>query len=79
MTVDGAWCVGGSSNFDPRSFVLNDEVALAIYDREIVATLETQFAQDLARSQPITPAYLSQLSLGSRILAETGWLLRSEE
>lgn len=79
MTVDGAWCVGGSSNFDPRSFLLNDEVALAIYSRRIAATLESQFAQDLARSRPITPAYLRQLNLGSRVLAEAGWLLRSEE
>ena len=35
MTVDGLWNVVGSTNFDHRSFALNDEVNLAVLDRSL--------------------------------------------
>ena len=35
MVVDGIWSVVGSTNFDNRSFGLNDEVNLAIRDRDM--------------------------------------------
>ena len=30
MSVDGVWCAIGSSNFDDRSFEINDEITLGI-------------------------------------------------
>ena len=50
LIVDGAWSVVGSTNFDNRSFVLNDEVNVAILQRELAARLEADFADDLAAS-----------------------------
>ena len=47
MVVDGAWSVLGSTNFDNRSFGLNDEVNVAILQRTLAAQLEADFAADL--------------------------------
>jgi cardiolipin synthase len=54
MVVDGIWTSIGSSNFDDRSFRLNDEVNVNIYDETIAAQMETMFFEDLARSEEIT-------------------------
>jgi cardiolipin synthase len=53
MVVDGLWSVLGSTNFDNRSFGLNDEVNVAILGRELAARLEADFAADLALSAAI--------------------------
>ncbi len=54
MTIDGIWAVMGSTNFDHRSFALNDEVNLAVLDRELVAVMEADFRDDLAQSRRLT-------------------------
>jgi cardiolipin synthase len=54
MVVDGIWTTIGSSNFDDRSFRLNDEVNVNIYDEGIAAQMEKMFFEDLARSEEIT-------------------------
>jgi cardiolipin synthase len=54
MVVDGAWSTIGSSNFDDRSFRLNDEVNINIYNDDIAAQMETMFHADLARSEEVT-------------------------
>jgi cardiolipin synthase len=40
VSVDGNLAILGSSNVDLRSFLLNDEVSLLLYDRESVGQLE---------------------------------------
>jgi cardiolipin synthase len=47
ITVDGCWSAVGSTNFDDRSFELNDEVALVTYDERIARELEEIFERDL--------------------------------
>jgi cardiolipin synthase len=42
VTIDGAIAWIGSSNFDIRSFALNEEIVVLIYDRAICAELEAQ-------------------------------------
>jgi cardiolipin synthase len=54
MVVDGIWSTVGSSNFDDRSFRLNDEVNINIYDEPLAATMEAMFHEDLAHSDEIT-------------------------
>jgi cardiolipin synthase len=54
MVVDGIWTTVGSSNFDDRSFRLNDEVNVNVYDEGIAAQMEQMFFEDLARSEEIT-------------------------
>ncbi|HZU21336.1 MAG TPA: phospholipase D-like domain-containing protein [Terriglobales bacterium] len=54
MVVDGLWSVVGSTNLDPRSFRINDEVNVAIRGREVAARLGRDFAADLANSRQVT-------------------------
>jgi len=54
MVVDGIWSTIGSSNFDDRSFRLNDEVNVNIYDEGVAAQMEQMFFEDLARSEEMT-------------------------
>jgi cardiolipin synthase A/B len=54
MVVDGIFATIGSTNFDNRSFRLNDEINLTVYDREIGRRLEEMFQKDLASSNPYT-------------------------
>ncbi len=54
MMVDGVWAVVGSTNFDHRSFELNDEVNLAILDRAVTKHLAEDFHRDLQESVPVT-------------------------
>jgi cardiolipin synthase len=55
MVVDGIWSTVGSSNFDDRSFRLNDEVNVNVYDEDIARQMEEMFFEDVARSIEITP------------------------
>ena len=48
MVVDGIWSTVGTTNFDNRSFALNDENNVAVYDRAFAAGLQQDFVNDLA-------------------------------
>jgi cardiolipin synthase len=54
LIVDGLWSVVGSTNFDNRSFGLNDEVNLAARDPKLAARLTQDFMADLQKSRRIT-------------------------
>jgi cardiolipin synthase A/B len=54
MVVDSRWATVGSTNFDRRSFALNDEINLVVYDEGIARHLERIFEQDLNRSKRVT-------------------------
>ena len=54
LMVDDLWSVVGSTNFDYRSFDLNDEVNLAIVDRNVTRRLADDFERDLSASKQIT-------------------------
>ena len=63
MTVDGLWSVVGSTNFDHRSFALNDEVNLAVLDQQLAATIDGDFFDDLKQSSRLTLPELQQRRL----------------
>jgi cardiolipin synthase len=54
MIVDGRLVSVGSTNFDPRSFRLNDEASLNVYDHGLAAHMTQVFENDLAHAKPIT-------------------------
>ena len=54
LVVDGLWVSVGSTNFDNRSFRLNDEANLNVLDREFAARQSADFERDLARSRRVT-------------------------
>lgn len=53
MTVDGRWATIGSANVDNRSFALNEEINVALYDSGMAARLEQIFADDLEHSRRV--------------------------
>lgn len=54
MIVDDVWVTAGTVNFDDRSFRINDEVTLEVWDKEFAATQIEQFNRDKTRSRHIT-------------------------
>lgn len=54
VIVDGLMSSVGSTNFDPRSFHLNDEANLNVYDRAFAGHLTQVFEQDLQRCRRVT-------------------------
>jgi cardiolipin synthase len=54
MVVDGLWSTVGTTNFDNRSFALNDENNVCVYDRAFAAELSEDFLADLAVADRIT-------------------------
>jgi len=54
MIVDDLWVSVGSTNFDTRSFSVNDEANLNVYDRDFAAVQVRIFDEDLRRSRRIT-------------------------
>jgi cardiolipin synthase len=61
MVVDNEWCLIGSSNWDIRSFRLNFELCMEVYDRDLAMTLTAITAR--ARGSALT-----QLDLDARTL-----------
>jgi len=56
----------GSTNFDMRSFELNDEASLNIYDAEFAARMTEVFEQDLRHSKVFTIQDWHNRSLGQK-------------
>ncbi|MBE7367018.1 phospholipase D-like domain-containing protein [Ramlibacter pallidus] len=54
VLVDGLLSSVGSTNFDPRSFHLNDEANLNVYDRAFTQSLTEVFERDLQRCKHVT-------------------------
>ena len=54
IIIDDIWCLVGSTNLDPRSFGLNDELTLLVYSEGTAAELRRDFKRDLANSRPLT-------------------------
>ena len=54
LIIDGRWTVVGSTNFDNRSFRLNDEVNLATLDSDFAEKVTKIFMNDIADSRLIT-------------------------
>jgi cardiolipin synthase len=55
LVVDDAIGVIGSPNVDIRSFFLNFELGLFLYDRPQVEALAEGFREDLSRAEPVDP------------------------
>jgi cardiolipin synthase len=79
LVVDGEWTVLGSTNFDNRSFGLNDEVNAALRDGALAARMEEDFASDLAKSRRISLDEWTRRSLVERVLATLCMALERQE
>jgi cardiolipin synthase len=78
MIVDGLWVSGGSTNFDNRSFRLNDEANLNVLDRRLAQTLTETFERDRAKSRRITHQEWLSRPWKERLLESAASLFRSQ-
>jgi cardiolipin synthase len=53
IAIDGLWATVGSTNLDPRSFALCEELNVMVYDRGVARQLDEIFVADLAHARPI--------------------------
>ena len=79
MIIDGEWCVAGSTNFDSRSFSLNDEVNIAVRDRQLAQRLAQDFARDMANSREVSYQRWRKRSLLQRLDEWMAMVLERQE
>ena len=78
MVVDDLWSVVGSTNFDYRSFEINDEVNLAAFDSKLAGRLMEDFERDVQQSLEITYASWRNRAF-FRVYEWAGGLLEHQE
>lgn len=76
MVVDGHASLIGSSNLDFRSFWLNAECNVLVFDDACAAALESSFHEDLANSREITMDEWRQWTWAHRMLDRMARALR---
>jgi cardiolipin synthase len=79
LIVDELWAVVGSTNFDNRSFGINDEVNLAIRDRAVAQRLSADFTADLQESQRITLEDWRHRPVTERATELLGWTIERQQ
>jgi cardiolipin synthase len=78
LVVDRELVSVGSTNFDIRSFRLNDEASLNIYHRGFAAHMTEIFERDLLQSKRYTYALWKQRPLGMKFAEKVVWPIRSQ-
>jgi cardiolipin synthase A/B len=78
MIVDGVWSCVGSTNFDDRSFELNDEITVGLIDRGIASKLRDAYKRDLDDCEEIKLRPWRKRPWRHRILDAACFLARRE-
>jgi len=68
MVVDSVWSTVGTTNFDNRSFALNEESNISVHDRGLAKQLEDIFFKDLKDCQQVQLASWSARGWKTRLL-----------
>lgn len=79
LIVDGAWAVVGSTNFDNRSFGLNDEVNLAARCAPLARRLNEDFLRDLQQSHRITWDEWNRRPISERVVETLGRVIERQQ
>jgi cardiolipin synthase A/B len=72
MVADGLFSMVGSSNLDPRSSEINEEIDLVVYDEKFAREMEAAFEKDLQQSREYTLEDFKKRSWWERT---TEWLM----
>jgi cardiolipin synthase len=78
MVVDGVFSTVGSANFDDRSFHLNEEINVFVYDGAFAGQMKESYRRDLSRCRPYTHAMWKERSLAKRLKEWLVTPIRSE-
>jgi cardiolipin synthase len=79
MLIDGLWSIVGTTNFDSRSFGLNDEVNLVACSKELTRRIEQDFLADLEHSRRITLHDWTKRPAVERVLEQFSGLLERQQ
>jgi cardiolipin synthase len=75
VSVDGEIAMIGSSNMDVRSFLLNAEIALLFYSKEVTARLRVEQERYFAGSDLLDAEEWRRRSLFSKVAENTARLM----
>ena len=78
LIVDDFLVSAGSTNFDTRSFRLNDEANLNIYDRDFALAQTAIFEDDIRRSKRVTLAQWRRRPWSQKIVERVASLLDAQ-
>jgi cardiolipin synthase len=79
MLVDGLWSIVGTTNFDSRSFGLNDEVNLVARSKALAERIGRDFRADLQDSRLITLHEWKRRPVQERVLEAFSGLLERQQ
>jgi cardiolipin synthase A/B len=79
LIIDCLWAVVGSTNFDNRSFGINDEVNLAVSGSRLAARLEEDFEADISESKEVTIEEWRHRPVVERAHEVLGWILERQQ
>jgi len=79
LVVDNLWTVVGSTNFDNRSFGLNDEDNLAVRDAGLAQRMESDLANDLLQSRRVTLDEWRHRPITERAPELLGWIFERQQ
>ena len=79
LVIDGVWSVVGSTNFDNRSFGLNDEVNVAARDVALAKELIRLFEEDWQKSHTISYEEWKRRPVWERFVETFGWVLQRQQ
>jgi cardiolipin synthase len=76
---DGTWSIVGSTNLDNRSFGINDEINVAVFDPQIASRLTRDFEEDARQSRIVSLEDWENRPLSERLLEMVGWVFEREQ
>jgi cardiolipin synthase len=79
LVVDGVWAVLGTTNMDNRSFEHNDEVNVAMLDREVATRLLADYACDIENSEEITLERWRNRPRWEKVVGPFIWILERQQ
>jgi len=79
LVIDGRWAVVGSTNFDNRSFGINDEVNLVVRGHALALRLERDMDVDLRQSQRVTLRDWQRRPVTERATELIGWVFERQQ
>jgi cardiolipin synthase len=78
MVVDSMWVTVGTTNFDNRSFALNEESNICIYDRAMAEEMERTFMDDLKACRKIELDAWRRRSFKTRVQGALALFLKEQ-
>ena len=78
LVVDSCLVSVGSTNFDNRSFSINDEANLNVFDQSFAEEQERVFENDWAKAKPMTLEAWRKRPLAEKMVEKAAGLLKSQ-